>query len=87
MQVVYDLLPSQSRDSLCRDHPRGKAVADAIDLDLSRDPFSRAFQIKNGRLAQVYSPPVDPRVEILVVYLASDDRVLVKKFHWAFIFQ
>lgn len=84
MQVVYDPKPQRDRDELCRCHPRGHDLVMAIETDLSRDPLTRAQSLENGRLAQVYTPPVEPKVEILVSYLAGS-TVLIKKFKWRYV--
>ena len=81
MQVVYDPLPQKNRESLCQCHPRGYELVLAIETDLSRDPETRAQKLANGRLAQVYTPPVLPRVRILVSYLTGK-VVLIYVFDW-----
>lgn len=81
MQVVYDPLPEAQRENLCRFHPRGQEIISAIEIDLSRDPLSRASKLAGGRYAQVYVPNVVPFVEIRIAYLVGD-LVLIKVFNW-----
>lgn len=81
MQVVYDSHPEQQKESLKRNHPRGAALIAAIELDLSRDPYTRATILRNGRYAQVYTPQVIPHIEIRVAYLVGD-KILIKVLNW-----
>lgn len=82
MQVVYDSLPESQKEELKKAHLRGMELVWAIELDLSRDPLSRAHQLPNGRYAQVYTPDISPQIEIRVSYLVGDEKVLIKVFDW-----
>lgn len=82
MQVSYEPLPEKQRDAFCQMYPRGWDIVQAIELDLSRDPISRARKLPNGRYAQVFTPPVPPPVEIRLAYLVGNN-ILIKVFQWA----
>lgn len=84
MQIVYDLLPEREKAQFTREHPRGWEILRGIESDLSRDPYTRATVLGDGRFAQIFSPEIAPPIEVRVAYLVGD-KILVKVFRWLYL--
>lgn len=80
--VVFGPLAEQEKESLKRDHPFCSDIVEAISIDLSRDPLTRATLLEKDRYFQIYSPRVDPPIAIRVGYILNDEKVMIKIFNW-----
>lgn len=82
MLIQYAPLPSSNKEKLKSSHPFGVDLVESVEWDLSRDPVSRARLVRPpNQYAQIFTPPLEPLVEIRVAYLAGDG-VLIKVFDW-----
>lgn len=84
MLVIYDTLPENDKERLKREHPRGCDLVRAIECALSRAPLTGAIEVRAKRYAQIFTPEIEPRIEVRVSYLVGDGKVLIKVFKWDF---
>ncbi len=78
--LSYSALSERNKECFSATHPRGREIILAIELDLIRLGDRNANRLPNGRFVQVYTPPVEPSVEIRVAYLLGDTGIHIKVF-------
>lgn len=79
MLVQYTAIASAVKNAFIKNHPRGDVIMQAIEVDLHRDPYTRGIVIKANTYMQVFTPEVTPTVEIHIVYLLTEEKLLVTK--------
>lgn len=80
--VVFGPLAEKGKESLKTRHKFGTDIVEAISIDLSRDPLTRATRLGNERFLQIYAPRVEPSILVKVGYILNEEKVMIKIFEW-----
>lgn len=81
MQILYSPIANKQKNQFVRDCIRGHEIVLAIEKDLSHDPIGRAINLKENLYAQIFTPEINPQVEIRLSYLVGE-KILIKVFKW-----